>query len=173
VPGLLKQLLDARRTHHPVQALPTEGWCQGAGLGRMSLVWPWYAVDDPQPLVDAHGRDIGIRPAIEIRAPRTDCDLALIVWREPGGGIVSGAEWAAATARLHGGSLDRTCPIAINGAMGHLARVRMPSGSDIVWRIIVPRDNATAHFEVSVPARHADAYWPQIDSMLATWGWDD
>jgi hypothetical protein len=171
VAGLLKHLFGERPSV-PVQTLPTDGWCDVPGIARMSLVWPWYAVPDPEPLVDAYGRSVGVTPTLELHAPRTDSDVVLIVWSEQGGGFVVGSEWASSVARLYNGSrIEADRVLQLNGAMGRLAR--LSDGRQTRWRIIVPRADRTIHMETSVPAHHADAYWAQVESMLATWGWDD
>lgn len=169
--GLIRQLLDARRTHHPFPRLPTDGWCAAPGIARLSLVWPWYVVENPERLVDSHGREVGIRPALELHAPRSDYDVVLIAWSEPGGGVIAGGGWAAGAARMHGGTLDGNCPIVLNGAAGHLARIR--TGRDIVRRIIVSRHESVVQLQLNVPAQYDDAYWLHVDTMLATWAWDD
>lgn len=170
--GLLRQLFGGDDVLVPRQRLPVEGWAHARGVARLSLVWPWYVVEDPQPLVDTHGRDVGVAPALEIRAPRTDRDVVLILWAESGGGgAVAGAEWAASVARLHGGRVERQSKIALNGAMGHY--VRISAGPEVTWRVIVTRHESVMHLEASAPASDADAYWVQIETMLATWGWDE
>lgn len=77
--GLFKQMFGSERPYVLSQQLPTEGWAYVPGIGRMSLVWPWYDVPDPQQLVDSYGREVDISPQLELRAPRSDRDVVLIV----------------------------------------------------------------------------------------------
>lgn len=168
--GLLKQLIDAFRTVTPQRSLPTDGWCELSGIARMNVVWPWYAVDDSAELVDSYGRGVGVTPLVELHAPRTDSDAVLIAWSEPGSDLAVGTDWAMSLARLYHGRLEANSPISLAGLTGHLARVS--HSQEMTWRVIVPRRSATVQISVTVPARHADAYWLQIESMLATWGWD-
>lgn len=171
--GLLKQLFGSDRPYVPTQRLPTDGWSQVRGIGRLNLVWPWWEVDDPAPLVDGYGREVGVVPQLELHAPRSDRDLVLIVWSEPGGGFVIGSDWAPSLAKLYGSGarLEVNSPILLNGAMGRLARLN--DQNETTWRIIVPREATTVHVEVGAPSATAASYWAQIETMLATWGWDD
>lgn len=170
--GLLRQLLGTDRPMVPSRRLPTDGWCEAAGLGRMSLVWPWYQNPEPQQLVDDHGREISLQPSLEIRAPRSDGEVVLVVWSGAGGGIVVGPDWAKSMAKMYPGArIDLNAPFALDGAVGRVAR--FSDAATTTWRLLVPRESAGLHLEVSAPAQQADAYWAQIESMLATWGWDD
>lgn len=169
--GFFKQLFGGSRIFIPSEHLPTEGWCQAPGVMRMNLVWPWYAIENPEPLVDSFGRDVGVTPCVEARAPRSDRDAVLTVWSDPGGGLSVPASWVASVARMYQGPMEASGPIAIGGATGHL--VRIANGADANWRIVVPRTQVTIQIEVSVPRAHAESYWVQVESMLATWGWDD
>lgn len=138
----------------------------------MDLVWPWYAIDIPQDLVDSHGREVGQTPKLEIRAPRSDQDALLVLWTGPGQpNAAIGREWAKSVARLYQGNLVRETPIALGGALGYLAEVS--AGGSTTWRIVMPRQDSTVTLEAGAPAAHAAAYWAQIESMLATWEWDD
>lgn len=169
--GLLRELFGGNRPHVPSQVLPTDGWCKVPGVARMSLVWPWYSVPDPQPLVDSYGREVGVSPTLELHGPRSDRDLVLIVWSEPGGGQVIGPEWAASVAHLYAGSkVEVNVPFALGGAVGRM--VRIAEAAETTWRIIIPRHDLTVQLEVGVPRGHTDAYWAQLESMLATWGWE-
>jgi hypothetical protein len=168
--GLIRQLFGGNQIFVPRCTIPTDGWCQAPGVGRLNLVWPWYAVDEPLPLVDAFGRDLGITPAVELRAPRSDRDAVLILWAEPGGGGLVGPEWALSVARLHQAALESNAAMALAGVQGRLARV--VAGAEVTWRLIFPRQDSVVHVEVSAPRAHADAYWVQVESMLATWSWD-
>ena len=170
--GLIKQLFGSERTYVPTQRVPTDGWCDAPGIGRMNIVWPWYEIPDPQPLVDGYGRDVGVAPNLELHAPRSDQDVVLIVWSDSGGGFVVGSDWAASVAKMYAGSrVEMNSPLALNGAMGRV--VRLNDQRETTWRMLVPRESTAVHIEVSVPSVHADAYWAQIETMLATWGWND
>ncbi|MGQ0631631.1 MAG: hypothetical protein ACT4P1_11345 [Sporichthyaceae bacterium] len=174
--GLLKQLFGGGdRAIVPAQLLPLDGSCTVPGICRLSLVWPWFEVPDRLPLVDEFDRDVGVTPVLELTAPRSDDDVSLIMWveavAEPTGETVVGPEWGSSVTRAYPGSrVEVNAPIALNGAVGRLARVS--NGTRTAWRVIVPRFNSTVLLDVSVPAAHADAYWVQIETMLATWGWE-
>ncbi len=168
--GLLQRILGLGQPYVPVQRLPTDGWCRADGIGRMNLVWPWFEVLDPQPLVDGYGRDVGVVPKLELRAPRSDNDAAVIVWVDTGGGFLVRSDWAPAVARLYPGArIEVNTPLALDRAVGRLTRLN--DHKNTTWRVIVPRESITVQFEASVPSGHADAYWAQLESMLATWGW--
>lgn len=169
--GLLKQLFG-ERPYAPRLTLPTDGWCQIPGVARMSLVWPWFEESDPEPLVDSYGRSVGVTPTLELHAPRSDADVIFVVWSEQGGGFVVGSDWAASVAKMYpGGKLETNLALQLNGAMGRLARIN--DGRNTHWRVIVPRHERTIYMEMSAPSQHADGYWVLVESMLATWGWDD
>jgi hypothetical protein len=72
---------------------------------------------------------------------------------------------------MYGGRIETNTPFALNGAMGRL--VRVAASGQTTWRLIVPRQASVVQMETNVPSSHADAYWVQLESMLATWGWDD
>jgi hypothetical protein len=171
VAGLLKQLFG-EKPYAPMQTLPTDGWCQIPGIARMNLVWPWYSVPEPEALVDSYGRSVGVTPQLELHAPRSDHDIVWIVWSEQGGGFVVGSEWAASVVKMYsGGKVEANIALQLNGAMGRLARIN--DGRETHWRAIVPRHESAVHMEASAPSQYADAYWSHIETMLATWGWDD
>ena len=170
--GLLKQLFGSDRPYVPSKRLPTDGWCQATGIGRMNVVWPWYEVQDPQPLVDNYGREVGVAPKLELHAPRSDRDVVLIVWSDSGGGFVVGSDWATSMSKMYPGArIELNSPLALNGALGRVARFN--DQRETTWRVLIPRETSSIHMEVGVPSVHADAYWAQIETMLATWGWDD
>ena len=137
----------------------------------MDTVWPWYSVDDPPELVDSYGRGVGVTPLVELHAPRTDNDAVLLAWIEPGSDLVAGTDWAMSVTRLYQGRLEAHSPISLGGVPGYLARIAHVN--DVTWRIIIPRRSATVQISAMAPASHADAYWLQIESMLATWGWNN
>lgn len=169
--GLVRQLFGGARTYVPKQSLAPDSWCSAPAVGRMSLVWPWSSVEDPAALRDLYGREVGVRPALALRAPRTDRDVSMTVWIEHGGAGVAGPDWAASVARAYQGRLQSGARIALDGVTGHLARVT--HGQDVTWRVIVPRFDRSVHIEMTAPLPHADAYWVQVESMLATWQWED
>ncbi len=169
---LLKQMLGIDRPFVPSQHLRPDGWCDISGIGRMSLVWPWYAEADPQPLVDSYGRDAGTTPKLALRAPRSDRDLGLIVWSESTSGVVVGPEWGRSVLALYPGSrMEQNSVLNLASALGRMARVA--DQRDTTWRVVVPREMYVVHMEVSVPTVHADAYWIQVETMLSTWAWSD
>jgi hypothetical protein len=162
--------LFGERSQSPQALLPTDGWCEVTGVARMSLVWPWYSHPDPTPLVDSYGRTLGVAPLLELRAPRSDRDVVLLVWAEPGGGFTIGPDWGESVGKLYArGRIQSQNPILLGGLAGRVARVG--HGSETTWRLIVPRPDDVVQLETTVPTAHADAYWAQIESMLATWGW--
>lgn len=168
--GLFSQLFGAR-AFVPQQHLPTDGWCQANGVMRMSLVWPWYVVADRESLIDSYGRDAGVTPSVELHAPRSDRDASMIVWSDPSGGATEvPPTWAKAVARLYQGPIQADSPISLGGQPGRM--IRVANASQINWRIVIPRGTSVVQIEACAPAAHADAYWIQIESMLATWGWD-
>lgn len=169
---MLKQFFGSARTLMPSQRLPAEAWCEAAGLGRMSIVWPWYQIAEPQPLVDEHGRELAVRPALELRAPRSGEDLVLVIWSGTGEGIVVGPDWGRSVVRMYQGArIEVNAPFQIDGVVGRVAR--FGDSTSTTWRILVPRESAAFHLEITAPVEHAEAYWAQIESMLATWGWND
>lgn len=168
--GLIQQMLGPR-PYVPIAHLPTEGFARATGIGHMGLVWPWFQVADPQPLVDSFGRDTGVIPALEVRAPRSDRDVALIVWSESAGGPSSAGDWATSVARMYREAVVVVnTPLRLNGAAGRL--LRLDTSTESTWRVLVPRSATAVNMEVGVPRSHADAYWAQVESMLATWNWD-
>lgn len=165
------RMLDALRGNRalvPTASLPTEAWCEAPGICRISVVWPWYAVPQPEPLVDNHGRPT-VTPAIEIRAPRTDGVVALAIWTDQGGGFVVGPAWAGSLMRMYGGRVEWDTALALGGLMGRLVRLR--TATDVVWRLLVPREHDTVTAELRVPHADADGYWPHLETMLSTWSW--
>ena len=171
VVGAISSALAGGRFKNVHSALQVDGWFIVPGHFRFGYPWPWRPSPDPASLVDDTGGESAADVFGALYAPRTTGQAALAVWRGTDSfrPVVQAAE--SRFAALYGGTGRGTRRVRAGGAPALVIDIDVPGG-DSVWRVLVSdNDQQVVHIEVRVPQPAAAGYRPHLDTMIASWLW--